>query len=110
MRRLGTDPVRMAEKIRVPRDERSTGFHAWPGEEIAQYRARHPLGTSARLATELMLWTGRQRVNAIRLGPDDVLNGRVAGAQSKRGKGLRLGLGPRIHQEALAMTPLPGAS
>lgn len=110
MRPLGSNPARMADKIRVAAGERSTGFHTWTEEEIAQYRERHPLGTSARLAMELMLWTGQRRVDAIRLGPADVLNGRVAVAQSKTGKGLRLSLAPQLQAALDAMTPVPGAA
>jgi hypothetical protein len=32
----------------------SEGIHTWSDEEIAQYRQRHPLGTKARLALELL--------------------------------------------------------
>lgn len=110
MRPLGSNPARMADKIRVAAGERTTGFHTWTEQEIAQYRDRHALGTNARLAMELMLWTGQRRVDAIRLGPDDVLHGRVAVAQSKTGKGLRLSLAPQLQVALDAMTPVPGAA
>ena len=37
------------------------GFHPWSEADIAQYQAHHPLGTKARLALELLLWTGQRR-------------------------------------------------
>lgn len=104
MRPVGSNPVRMAEKVRVPAGEKSTGYHSWTEDEIEQYRAHHKLGTNAQLAMELMLWTGQRRVDAIRIGPDDILNGRVAVRQSKGGKGLRLHIALQL-QEAIAAIP-----
>lgn len=46
----------------------TTGFHSWTPEEIAQFEARHPVGTKARLAMDLMLYTGAARTDAVRLG------------------------------------------
>lgn len=45
------------------------GFHAWTVEEVAQYEACHPVGTKARLALALLLYTGVRRSDVIRLGP-----------------------------------------
>ena len=39
------------------RAKRIAGFHTWTDAEIAAYRSRHALGTTPRLALELMLWT-----------------------------------------------------
>jgi integrase len=48
------------------------GFHTWTEEEIAQYRARHALGTKARLALELALNTAARRCNVARLRRDQL--------------------------------------
>lgn len=109
MRPAGSNPVRQSEKIRVAAGERSRGYHTWTEAEIAQYRAKHKLGTNARLAMELMLWTGQRRGDAITIGPDDILNGRVAVIQNKTGKGLTLSLAPQLQAAIDAMTPRPGA-
>jgi hypothetical protein len=37
----------------------SQGFHTWTIEEVQQYEARHPVGTKARLALGLLLFTGQ---------------------------------------------------
>lgn len=34
------------------------GFHTWTEDEITAYEARHPVGSKARLALDLMLYTG----------------------------------------------------
>lgn len=51
------------------------GFHTWTPEEIAAFEARHPVGTKARLALDLMLYTGAARVDAVRLGRPHLRNG-----------------------------------
>jgi integrase len=37
-------------------------------EEVVQYEERHPIGTKARLALCLLLWTGVRRSDVVRLG------------------------------------------
>lgn len=104
-----TNPAREAGKIKVASGERSKGFHTWTEVEIAQYRERHPLGSKARLAMELLLWTGQRRTDAIWLGPKDVRDGRVSVQQSKSGKALRLPLAPQLVEAIVAMPPFgPG--
>ena len=103
------NPVKQSQEIRVAAGERSKGYHTWSEEEIDQYRATHALGTNARLAMELMLWTGQRRIDAVHLGPDDIKTGRVALTQTKTGKGLRLGLAPQLQAALDAMEPRPGA-
>jgi integrase/recombinase XerD len=61
----------------------SAGHHSWTAEEIAQYRERHPLGSKARLALDLLVYTGGRREDAVRLGPQHVRNGRVRFRQAK---------------------------
>jgi len=109
MRPAGSNPVRMSERVKVGPSEKTEGFHTWTEEEITQFRQHHKLGTSARLAMELMLWTGQRRSDAVRMGPDDVREGRVALTQMKTGKGLRLGLAPQLQEAIEATTPVPGA-
>lgn len=61
----------------------STGHHSWTDDEIKQYRDRHPVGSKARLALDLLLYTGGRREDAVRLGPQHVRNGRVRFTQAK---------------------------
>jgi integrase len=44
------------------------GFHAWTPEEIAQFEEAHPMGTTARLALALALYTGQRRSDLVLLG------------------------------------------
>lgn len=51
------------------------GFHTWSIEEVRQFEARHPIGSKARLALALLLFTGARRSDAVRLGPQMVRDG-----------------------------------
>ena len=51
------------------------GFHSWEVEEVRQFEKRHPVGSTARLAMALTLYTGMRRSDAVLLGPDHVKNG-----------------------------------
>ena len=44
------------------------GHHTWTVEEIQQYRERHPIGTKARLALDVFLYTGVRISDVIKLG------------------------------------------
>jgi integrase len=45
------------------------GIRAWTASEALRYEARHPIGTKARLAFDLLLYTGVRRSDVVRLGP-----------------------------------------
>ena len=45
------------------------GIRAWTEADAVRYEARHPIGTKARLAFDLLLYTGVRRSDVVRLGP-----------------------------------------
>ena len=47
---------------------KSDGHHSWTDDEIAAYEAAHPVGTDARLAFALGLYTAQRRGDVIRMG------------------------------------------
>ena len=47
----------------------SDGYHTWTIDQVQQYEAHHPVGTQARLAVALLLFTGVRRSDVVRLGP-----------------------------------------
>jgi integrase len=69
------DPTR---DIPALRSKSKLGFHRWTEAEIAQFEARHPVGTKPRLALALGLYTGQARQDVVAMGPqhvrDEVLN------------------------------------
>jgi integrase/recombinase XerD len=73
------NPARDVEPIAY----QTTGFHSWTLEEVKQYESRHPVGTKARLAMALLLYTTGRREDAVRLGPLHRKNGRLRYTQAK---------------------------
>ena len=61
----------------------SEGFHTWTPEEVQQFEARHPVGTRARLALALMLFTGQRRSDIIRFGKQHAKDGKLNFTQFK---------------------------
>ncbi len=99
------NPVRQSERVRVAPGERSTGYHSWTEEEIAQYRAHHALGTRARLAMELLLWTDQRRGDTIHLGRQHIRDGCISVRQSKTGAALQIPVAPQLLEAIVAMSP-----
>lgn len=54
------------------RAAKSDGFHTWTLEEVAAYRDKHPIGTMARLALDLLLFVGLRGSDVVRLGRQHV--------------------------------------
>jgi len=61
----------------------SDGHATWTDEQIAQFRARHPIGSKARLALELLLGVALRRGDGISLGRQHVKNGWLVYTQEK---------------------------
>lgn len=59
------------------------GFHDWTDEEIEQYRAKHQLGTMARLTLELAFNTAARRCNVNKIERDHLKGGRISVAHVK---------------------------
>jgi len=59
------------------------GHHTWTIEEVAEYERRHPIGTRARLALALLLYTGTRRSDVVQLGRQHVRNGWLKFTQYK---------------------------
>lgn len=61
----------------------STGYHTWTPEEVRQFEERHPIGTKARLALALLMFTGQRRADITRFGRQHVRNGKLTFIQHK---------------------------
>jgi integrase len=75
--------VNPAAEIKKRASKNPAGHHTWTPEEVAKFRAKHAVGTKARLALELIVTLALRRSDAIRLGPPDVRNGRLKYIQHK---------------------------
>jgi integrase len=65
---------------------RAGGHHTWVEHEIARYLEVHGPGTLARRAMLLMLYTGAARADAVKLGWQNVRDGRLTYRRQKTGK------------------------
>ncbi len=61
----------------------SDGFHAWTIDEVLQFEKTHPIGSKARLAFSLLLYTGQRRADIVRLGRQHVTDGWIRLTQQK---------------------------
>lgn len=59
------------------------GFHSWTLEEIEQFEARHEVGSMARLALALALYTGQRRSDLVQFGRQHVRDGWLQFTQAK---------------------------
>jgi integrase len=64
----------------------SQGWHTWTIDEIRQYEAKHPVGSRARLALALLLYTGVRRSDVVRLGRQMIRSGWLTFTQTKNQK------------------------
>jgi integrase len=72
------------------------GFHTWSEDEIARFEAHHALGTRARLAFALMLYTAQRRADVVRVGRQHVRDGVLHVKQSKTGVSLAIPIHPSL--------------
>jgi integrase len=73
---------------------KSEGYHTWSEDEVAAFEARHPVGSKARLAMALMLYTGQRRGDAVRMGWQHIRGDQIAVQQEKTGEPLLIPLHP----------------
>lgn len=92
------NPVLATKPYRV----KSDGFHTWTEDEIARYEARHPIGTMARLAIDLMLWTGQRGGDARIMGPGHIRGKRLEITQEKTGATVSLPILAPLAESILA--------
>jgi integrase len=71
-------------------------IYTWTEEDIATFEAAYPIGTRARLALGLLLYTGQRRSDVIRMGRQDVRNGHIAVKQKKTGVELSIPIHPTL--------------
>jgi integrase len=54
---------------------KTDGHHSWTVDEVKAYIARHPVGTRARLAMDILLFTGMRGSDAVLFGRQHVRDG-----------------------------------
>jgi integrase len=86
------------------RAEKSKGFPTWTEAEIAQFEAHHAVGTKARLAFALLLYTAQRRSDVIKMGRQHIRDGAIAVTQDKTDKALMIPIRREL-QAILDATP-----
>jgi integrase len=82
---LNTNPARDIKKLK----HKSPGHHTWTAAEVEQFERRHPVGTKARLALALLLFTGARRSDVCQLGRQHVRDGWIKFRTRKGGNWFR---------------------
>ena len=79
-----------------------SGYYTWTVEDVRQFEERHPIGTKARLALALLLFTGQRRSDITRFGRQHVRAGKITFTQFKgrkhKPKQLTLPILPALQQ------------
>ena len=65
---VAQDPCAGVARVRY----RSDGYAPWSKDDVQAFRDRHPVGTKARLAMELLLLTGLRRSDVVKVGRQHV--------------------------------------
>lgn len=81
------------------------GHHTWTDDEVEQYKARHAIGSRARLALELLLHTGHARADVVRMGRQHVKNGVLSMRRQKSDTAFHIPLLPDLRATIDALPP-----
>jgi integrase len=76
---VNSNPARDVGKLKV----KPGGYHTWTLAEVQQYEERHPIGTKARLALAIFMFTGVRRSDAVKLGQPSVHAGQIQWTETK---------------------------
>jgi integrase len=75
---------------------RTDGYRTWTEDDIAAFEARHPVGTRARLALGLLLYTGQRRSDIVQMGRQHIRDGILHLRQQKTGAPLAIPVHPAL--------------
>lgn len=100
LERMTHNPARGVPKRKTNPD----GYHTWTEDEVAKFLARHEAGSKARRALTLMLCTGAARQDVIRLGRQNVKDGRISYSRGKTGVKADLPILPELAEELTLLT------
>jgi integrase len=97
----GSDPT---QGVKLPKVKKTDGFYTWSEQDIAEFEAAHPIGTKARLAFALLLFTAQRRGDVIRMGRQHIRDGVLQVRQGKTGAVLEIPVHPQL-QAIIDATP-----
>lgn len=88
----GGDPTQGVKSPTIKTD----GYRTWDEADIAIYEAKHPIGSRARLALALLLYTAQRRSDVVRLGRQHIHAGLLHLRQQKTGTTLTIPVHPEL--------------
>lgn len=94
------DPTLKIKKMKIAGD----GFIAWREEDIEAFEAAHPVGSKARLALALLVYTAQRRGDVIRIAPRHIRHGVISFVQSKTDTALEIPIHPDLAEIISAST------
>jgi integrase len=100
---LRTEPT-WGIRLKLPK---SDGHHTWSEDEIAAFEAHHAVGSKARLALALGLFTAQRRGDVVKIGRQHIRDGVLAVRQQKTGASLAIPIHPEL-AAIIAATPAVG--
>jgi integrase len=94
------DPTRGIKNVSAPSD----GFYTWSEADIGQFEAKHPIGSRARFALALLLYTAQRRSDVVKMGRQHLRGGELHIRQQKTGTALAIPVHPAL-QAIIDATP-----
>jgi integrase len=95
------DPTAGIKRPKLSKD----GWHCWTEAEIEAFERKHPIGSTARLAFALALYTAQRAGDLVVMGRQHIRNGKVSVRQQKTGARLWIPLHPKL-KAILDATPM----
>lgn len=89
---IDSNPAISVKKYR----SRGEGFHSWSEDEITQFETRHDIGSRARLAFAVLLYTLQRRGDVVRMGWQHVTGDAIAVRQEKTDTPLIIPMHPEL--------------
>jgi integrase len=89
---IAADPT---QGVKLPR-AKSDGHHSWTDLEIERFEKVHAIGTKARLALALGIYTMQRRGDVVRLGPQHIRDGFLSLRQQKTSTPLTIPVHPTL--------------
>lgn len=71
-------------------------YATWTEEQIAAFETRWAIGTTERLAFDLLLWTGQRSTDVRAMGRQHIEDGRIVVRQSKTGSRIDIPIAPAL--------------
>lgn len=94
------NPVRAVRSLKI----KSEGFKTWQEEQIEAFEAEYPIGTTARLAFDLALYTAQRKSDVRVMGPQHVKDGWIKVKQLKTGETVNIPIHPNLAKSIAATT------